>query len=221
MINRLASIFGSTSKALEIVYLLDDIKPVVRQGFYESEIPKIRRFCEVNNIFMQISPYKVVLVDAENGEYSNKGIKARLEDERKGMLLVYMSKDEEKAVLANCYELKNNHAQLGHILGYPKCCVEFFVKHEPHCSRLDNDYVLPCLENSEGNKFAFYNNILLRKQDITLLNHFPCSFNCEESANLGKKHLIALRKQNLQLAEMFVKKLKGYQRLYRRILKFI
>jgi len=219
MIDRLANIFGSVTKALEIFYLIADIKPVVRQGFYEHELSRIKRFCEANNLALTVSPYKVVLVD--NQEYSNKGVKVRLEDERKGMLFVYISKDEEKAVLANCYEMKNNHAQLGHILGYPRCCVEFFVKHEPHRSRIDNDYVLPALEKSEGKLFPFYNNILLRNQDITLLNHFPCSFNCEASAELGKRHLIQLRKSNTQLADVFVSKLKGYQRLYRRILKFI
>jgi hypothetical protein len=198
---------------------MSDIKPVVRHGFYENELEKVKRFCEANKLSLTVSSYKVVLVD--DAEYSNKGIKVRLEDERKGMLFVYISKDEEKSVLANCYEMKNNHAQLGHILGYPKCCVEFFVKHEPHRSKLDNDYVLPALENSEGKTFSFYNNILLREQDITLLNHFPCSFGCGESSYLGKMHLIALRKSNTQLADVFVSKLKGYQRLYRRILKFI
>lgn len=219
MIERLTNIFGSVTKALEIVYLMADIKPVARQGFYEHELDKVRRFCKANNLALQISPYKVVLVDDK--KYSNKGIKVRLEDERKGMLFVYISKDEEKAVLANCYELKNNHAQLGEILGYPKCCVEFFCRHEPVRSKYDNDYVLPALENSKGNKFSFYNNILLRNQDITLLNHFPCSFNCEESMNLARRHLVQLRKQNIQLADVFVNKLKGYQRLYRRIIKFV
>ena len=219
MIERLTNIFGSVTKALEIVYLMQNIKPVARQGFYEHELDKVKRFCEANDLALEISPYKVVLVD--NKQYSNKGIKVRLEDERKGMLFVYISKDEEKAVLANCYEVKNNHAQLGNILGYPKCCVKFFAKHEPMRSKLDNDYVLPALENSEGKNFPFYNNILLRNQDITLLNHFPCSFNCEESMDLARKHLVALRKQNNQLGEVFINKLKGYQRLYRRILKFI
>lgn len=218
MIDRLTNLFGTATKALEIVYLMADIKPVARQGFYEHEIPRIERFCEANNLFLTTSSYKVVLVD--NKEYSNKGIKVRLDDERKGMLFVYISKDEEKSILANCYELKNNHGQLGNLLGYPKCCIRFFVKHEPMRSKLDSDYVLPALENSEGKVFPFYNNILLRNQDIALLNHFPCSFNCEESMDLGRKHLVALKKQNIQLADIFVNKLKGYQRLYRRILKF-
>lgn len=220
MIKRLSNIFGSLTKALEIVYLLSDIKPVARQGFYEHEIPRIKRFCEANKLFVTLSPYKVVLMDKEKG-YSNKGIKVLLNDEREGMIFAYISKDEEKAVLANCYEMKNNHAQLGYLLGYPKCCVEFFTKQEPVRSKHDNDYVVPMLESSEGKNFPFYNNVLLRDKDITLLNHFPCSFNCKESAELGKKHLAEIRKNNMQLADVFVNKLKGYQRLYRRIIKFI
>ena len=219
MIQRLVNIFGSLSKALEIVYLMSDIKPVVRQGFYSDELRKVKDFCEVNNLACEVSSYKVVLVD--DGNYSNKGIKVKLDDERRGMVFVYISKNEDKAVLANCYEMKINHAQLGYMLGYPQCCVEFFCKHEPMRSKYDNDYVFPALENSEGNKFPFYNNILLRDKDVTLLNHFPCSFNCHTSAELGKQHLIALKKINPALGDEFLNQLKGYQKLYRRILKFV
>lgn len=221
MINRLANVFGSVSKALEMVYLFADLKPVVRQGFYENELARVRRFCESNNLHMTLSQYKIVLVDAKDGEYSNKGIKTKIQDERKGMFFAYISKSKEKAELANCYEAKNNHAQLGHLLGYPECCVEFFVKNEPERSKLDNDYILPCVINSKGNVFPFQNNILLRNQDITLLSHFPCSFECKASEELGKKYLNAIRKNKPEAAEMIVSKLKGHQRWYRRIFKFV
>ena len=221
MIDRLVNIFGSFAKALEIVCLLEDTKPVVRQGFYENELPRIKRFCGANNLSIQTSPYKVVIVDAKEGEYSNKGVKAKLNDERKGMIFAYISKDEENAVLANYHELKNNHAQLGNILGYPKCCVEFFAKNQPERSAADNDYIVPMLTNTDGNSFPFYNNILLRNQDISLLSHFPCSLNCSASAELGKKYLSAVRKHDSALAEQIASKLKGHHRIFRRILKFV
>mgnify|MGYP006442004391 CR=1 FL=1 len=44
MIKKLSLIFGSKTKAEEMVYLVSDAKYVVRQGFYLEELPKIEKF---------------------------------------------------------------------------------------------------------------------------------------------------------------------------------
>lgn len=208
MISNLVRIFGTKTKALEILYLLDDVKPVVRHGFYEGEINQVEEFCKLNNLYLEKSSFKVVVLDAEDGKYSNKGIKVDINDPRRGMLFVYISKDEKLAASANAYEFKNNYKNLGLILGYPECCVEFFAKHEPVQSKLTNDYVDLILRKSKGRKFQFYTNICKRDFDITLLNHFPCSFGCKKSIQLAKRHLDIIRKYEPDLAKEFIKKLK-------------
>ena len=80
-------IFGSKTKSLEIIYLMHGIKPVVRQGFYDYEIWKVKEFCKKNNLYYEVAPYKVILADG--GKYSNKGIKARVDDPRGGMFFMY------------------------------------------------------------------------------------------------------------------------------------
>lgn len=208
MIQRLTKIFGSRSKALEILYLLEDIKPVVRQGFYEEELPEVKEFCKKNRLAIEFSPYKIILLDKDK-KYSNKGLKVGTDDERRGMYFAYISKDPEKAALANLFETKRAHRDLGIILGYPICCIDFFIKHEPKRSKLDNNYTTSTLENSEGNKFPFHTNICQRKMDITLLSHFPCSFNCKRSVDLAKKHLSTIGKYDNKLAGKFVSRLKS------------
>jgi hypothetical protein len=221
MLNNLTNIFDTKTKALEILYLLEGIKPVVRHGFYPNEVLKIYRFCSENGLFLVKSPYKVVLVDAEDGSYSNKGLKVHLNDERDGMLFVYISKDERKALLANAHETENNHRELGILLGYPECCIDFFTKHEPEESKANNDYAKPILENSEGFEFPFQNNIFIRDFDVTLLNHFPCSLNCQNSLELAKKHLDVLRKYDISLASHFIERLKNKIDVDNRILEFV
>ena len=49
MIKNLALTFGSETKAQEMVFLLKDIKEVVRQGFYEEELKKVEKYCEKEN----------------------------------------------------------------------------------------------------------------------------------------------------------------------------
>jgi len=220
MLNNLINIFGTKTKALEIIYLLEGLKPVVRHGFYKDELQKVEEFCKENNLFIVKSPYKVIIVDVKEGNYSNKGIKVPIDDEREGMVFIYISKDEEKAMLANIHETENNYKELGILLGYPPCCIDFFIKHQPEQSKDKNDYTDPVLENSEGYEFPFQNNIFLRDFDITLLNHFPCSLNCQNSLELAKSHLNILRKYDAILATYFIERLKRKIDIEGRILEF-
>jgi hypothetical protein len=208
MINQLLKIFGTKTKALETLYLIAGIKPVVRQGFYGSELEKVEEFCRLNSLHIEKSCFKIIIVDAEKGEYSNKGIKVKIDDPRRGMFFVYISKDEKLAAAANAAEYNNNHKAMGLALGYPGCCVDFFIKYEPVQSKLTNDYVHLVLKNSKGRRFQFYTNICKRDFDVTLLNHFPCSFGCRKSVELAKKHLDALKEYEPGLAKEFIQKLK-------------
>jgi hypothetical protein len=220
MLNKLVNIFGTKTKALEILYLIKGIKPVVRHGFYEQELPRIEEFCKAYNLYIEKSPYKVVIVDAGDGEYSNKGIKVKTDDKRQGMLFIYISKDQAKAELASKYEQEGNHKELGLLLGYPLCCINFFVKHEPEQSRLKNDYIEPILNNSQGYVFPFYTNIFKRQFDVTLLNHFPCSLNCEAAIDLAQTHLDIIRKYDPATAEYFIERLKCKINVERGVIEF-
>ena len=218
-IDELRAIFGSTSKALEILYLLYEKKPVVRQGFYDKEVGRVKDFCRKNGLAFEIAPYKVILADPHL-KYSNKGFKARVDDPRRGMYFVYISKDERRATEARVYEMKNNHRELGFALGYPECCVEFFVKNYPERSGVDNDYVIPALKNSEGKRFPYYTNICKRVKDVALLSHFPHSFDCEESIAMAKRHLKLIEEFDEKLVFNLIHGLKGRVRIAGREVEF-
>lgn len=187
MIKKLSYIFGSKTKAQEIVFLQHDLKKVVRQGFYEEELRKVEKFCLENNLFLARSKFKVLLADET--AYSNKGIRVKTEDPRKGMYLVYISKDEQKSWRASYYELVGNEKELGRELGYPKCCVDFF------CSRFTPDN--PNLQLKPGNP---YTNLSQREKDCVLISHFPCSSECAESMEIAKKNFALLHKLDLERA---------------------
>ena len=52
MITKLSAVFGSKTKAQEITLLLEGAKQVVRQGFYEGELPAVQKFCDEHGIFL-------------------------------------------------------------------------------------------------------------------------------------------------------------------------
>ena len=190
MISKLSLTFGSKTKAQEIIFLLNKVKKVVRQGFYESELPRIENFCEQQNIHLVKSKFKVLLADEE--AYSNKGIRIEATDQREGMYFVYLSLDVLSAWMASYHELNSNDYDLGILLGYPSCCVDFF------CKRFSENN--PNLQLSPENP---YTNLSRRNQDCVFISHFPCSSNCEESINLAKKYAsIIARIDSLRAIEM-------------------
>ncbi len=201
MITKLHDVFGTLTKALEILFVAEGVKPCARQGFYSTELERIKEFCKDNNLHITTSDYKIVLDSKTNkGAYSNKGERADLSDPREGMLFTYISRSKDKAEKAKKYENLHDHISLGLTLGYPQCCCEFFKKHEPEESKKNNDYIIPILNNSEGFSFPKEANICGRYFDYTLLNHFPCSFNCKESVSLAKKYLNIIMKYDEDLA---------------------
>ncbi len=175
------SIFGSKTKAQEIFFLLTGLKPVVRQGFYESELPYVEQFCKKNNIHLVKSEFKIYL--AEKGGYSNKGIRLPLADPRRGMFFVYFSLDELKARQACCFEAENRDKELGIILGYPHCCVDFF------CQQFNEEKTNLQLEPTN-----IFTNLTKRAEDVVLLSHFPCGSDCAESIALGKKYFAGIKR---------------------------
>lgn len=181
MIKKLSFIFGSKTKAQEILLLQHKLKEVVRQGFYDYELPKVEKYCQQHHIYLVKSRFKVFLADDES--FSNKGVRIPETDKREGMFFVYLSLDEEKAWLAAYHEMMNNPEELGLALGYPECCVNYFSK--TFSSKNYNPQLAPT--NS-------WTNLTKREEDCVLLSHFPCSSECKESMILGKQNLDLITK---------------------------
>ncbi|MEA3430788.1 MAG: hypothetical protein U9R08_05935, partial [Nanoarchaeota archaeon] len=208
MFVKLMDIFGTKTRALEMYAVFKDVKPVARLGFYPDEFEAVAQFCEKNGLTLQWSIFKVILTDKYKG-YSDRGEKVSINDPNEGMRFGYISKDPKKAAQAKYFEEVGDRYNLGLTLGYPLCCIEFFEKNYPERSQLDNDYTEPSFHNSHGN-FPFVNNILMRKRDTTLLFHFPCSFQCPESAKMGMKHLELLKEADSELAIKYEQRLKNW-----------
>lgn len=206
MINQLQKIFRSAIKSLEVLYVIEDAKPCSRILVFEDELGKTIGFLEQNKINSAVSDFKVLKQTAQSELYSDKSTKIPKNDKRKGYFFVYLSKGRGTAEKAKLMEEKNNHLELGLLLGYPKCCCEFFEK------KFDGenaDLTLKALENSNGFEFQFYTNIAARHFDTSLLSHFPHSFECRQSIDISKNNLSIIKKHSKPLSVMFSGILQG------------
>jgi len=210
MIDKLFKIFSNHTRSLEILYLLEDIKKAVRLDANDIELKQIRKFCNKENLHLEVSDFKVVkVIDKGKGAYANIVKKVPINYLEPGLYHIYISKDADKAKFLKLLENKNDDKAIGELLGYPKCCVDFFMENMEKQQKIQNDYILPALDNSQGFKFPFYTNYAIRYFDITLLSHFPHSFYCEESINIAKKNLECIEKYSKELANKFETMLQG------------
>ena len=200
MIQGLQQIFRSITKSLEILYVVENVKPCARILVFEDELNKVIDFLNEKNVFASISDFKVIKRNTQSEFYSDKSFKIPKDAAEKGHFFVYLSKNEEMAEKAKLMEEKNNHFELGLLLGYPKCCCEFF---QENFNENNTDLTLKTLENSDGYEFPFYNNIAARHFDVALLSHFPHSFECKPSTEIAKNNLKIIKKYSEQLAAMF------------------
>lgn len=171
------NIVGSRMKAQEFFFLLKNVKPVIRQGYYDAEANVILALCNKLHLNMVKSTFAVEL--AENG-FANKGVKGD-----KGMCFYYISKDPNLAVDAKDAEAANDHAKLGELLGYPPCCLMYFEKN----FSVDNT-------NPQLTPTRFETNLTKRVDDWCILSHFPCSNDCGESLRIAESYIELIRVDN-------------------------
>ena len=207
MIDLLQQKLGSMTKALEILYVKEGAKPAARIIVDEEKADELIKYLDGLSIVK--SDFKIKKEVDERRQYSDKGIRLPVSSKENGQVFLYLSKSIEKAESAKRLEEENRHMELGIALGYPECCAEFFNKNFPIESKKQNDYTLAALKNSQGYKFPFYTNTAIRHLDLTLLSHFPCSFNCKNSIELAKKNLDTLEKHSRELGLIFQGMLKG------------
>jgi hypothetical protein len=96
-----------------------------------------------------------------------------------------IGKFEESRELVYAYK-NNDNKTIGDILGYPKCCINFFE--ETWITQHLLDTSLPMARGETDIKeWDIYCNILLRWLGVRLVSHLPCSFTCEATGLLGRQ----------------------------------
>ncbi len=206
MLTKLQQTFHSIAKSLEILYVLEDTKPCARILVFEEELEKVLNFLNENRLNCSVSSFKVLKQSLQSDFYSDKSTKIPKNDARNGYFFVYVSKNRDLAEKAKIAEGKNNHFEFGLILGYPKCCCDFFEK---NFDENNTDLTLKTLKYSTGVEFPFHTNIAARHFDVSLLSHFPHSFNCKPSIEMAKNNLKVIEKHSKQLAAMISGILQG------------
>ncbi len=202
MLDELIKIFKSKIKSLEILYVVENIKPVARIMIVEKDLEQVENWCAKNNLYIENADFKVSMLDAHK-KFSNKGT---ISD--KGFLVLYISKERQKAKYAKEYEQNQDHISLGMMLGYPECCCKFFAENIEKESKRNNDFIVPITKNTISMENLAELNILSTYFDHALISHFPHKFDCPASLILAGKHLAIIQKYSKAIAKNYTSMLK-------------
>ena len=175
------------SKIYDVLGAIEGVKPVSRVATNEANFETLQNLFEpIVDVHIARSPFKL-LVQAQNntsGVFLTQVDSDNLDAEN---IYVYISRDQEKmdALIQLDALEKYPHQQTGHLLGYPKCCMDSYYK--SIVGATDRLYVE--LENTPiQTSYYFYNNRLcsLFRQHSLISDMYPCSFACQNSARLAK-----------------------------------
>ncbi len=112
----------------------------------------------------------------------------------------YIGADDLGAQLACTFDLGDS-VRLGRVLGYPDCCVEFFMAQEatwPPGRPLD---LVPLVAPPTSGRYQPLLNYACRHFGYALLSHFPCRWDCEASLGVAEGVLGALERHAPELRE--------------------
>ena len=207
MLQELNNELNSIIKSLDIVYVKEGLKPVSR--IIIDNPGRITKILETNNLAFAMSDFKVVKLIDKTRNFSDKAIKVDANDKRPGEYFMYISRNQDQANEAKEFEANDDDYNLGLILGYPSCCSKFFAKNKEEASNKNFDLVPFTFNNSSGHTFPWKNNYCLRVFDISLISHFPCSFNCEKTKTIAGQNLELLRILDSDIANYFSSSLKS------------
>lgn len=181
--------------------LMDDWIPVDTYRDFERTANKKYGLCvKPGAVWLKEAPDDYLRQIHEGASLTTtKFIGARYENGMKdGELHVFIAKSEEaleKGYRTGWYPLVidgiavkqpfADNVQFGRELGYPDCCLDYFVENNHRGSFLKR------IKNNTAGEFNYLCNCLPKDASFSYIYHMPCSFNCESSVSYAE----ALRKE--------------------------
>jgi len=80
---------------------------------------------------------------------------------------------------------QRDNVRMGELLGFPKCCQSFFQQYWIKEKFIDTTYPMS-LTGTDGPKEC---NILNRWLGVRAVSHLPCSFDCNETYQIGRQNI--------------------------------
>ncbi len=165
----------------EFFALLDDAKPAQRGLVRHSQAPILIKLYNQFGLHVTLGDFAL---DSNRGLMSTRPL-ASPQDR----IVFYAAKQAEHAAYLKDLERRTldekpsfteNTEKLGLALGYPACCIRFFLQHH-HLTTPEFHFAV--IKQTNGSAVAELNPFEPKR----LISHEPCSLNCKESIQIAKQ----------------------------------
>ena len=200
----------------ELLAVKHGIKPVLRTVIKPENIESLKKICVNEGLSYMIKSFNQLYVSKFDSPIN----------------VIYISKSKGLLRKAHLSEklgvgkLVGSRKLLGELLGYPSCCVEFFLE---ALKNRGSPYPIKTYLKTKGKPSFLANNIFKmesrlwseelevfqrnpdfanRISNLFLISHIPCSYTCKESVKIGREILSLLKGEEPELAKEIVSTLK-------------
>jgi hypothetical protein len=200
----------------EILAVKEGLKPVARTMVKKEQFEQVNSTYNIKNIV---------------SSFNKLGISVFIKNKNADDIVINISKSKELAKCAFELEQKNDFRKIGKLLGFPDCCIDFFVENHKYLFEKKIPFPNQTFINTRGKPIFYTNNILnfesrldtegegklsknfhffskLLSEYLYLVSHVPCSYNCRKTVKLGRGVLKILKKNNPAYANKIVTTIK-------------
>jgi hypothetical protein len=184
----------------DILGVIANLKPAVRCVIKENEINSFILLCQKYNLEYSFSDCRY---DILQNQVIVKSMSSNI-------LKMYISKSTKLCDELKYYDEKDDKIT-GRLLGYPDCCVNFYLDLTKNKNRQNIDFVLESYIKTQK-KFDFRINNLREwcgglQIDYSLIDFFPCSYGCKEAVKYANNLFEYIKKIDKKQASNIKKQL--------------
>lgn len=187
----------------ELLAVKHGIKPLLRTVIQPENIKIVKMICKEKGLFSVIKSFS---------QFYGVNLDSPIN-------IIYVSKSKDLLRKAYLSEKSEDRKLLGELLGYPSCCVDFFLdllksgkflypvktylKTEGKPSFLTNNIFKMESRLDSKELEIFQNNLDFanRISHLFLISHIPCSYTCKESIKMGREMLKLLKREKPDLSK--------------------
>jgi hypothetical protein len=197
----------------ELISVLEGVKQAMRIACLGKEAREIRELIREIGLSIEQSSYAIKDDVSHCNIAHTCHILPQEPVEDSDRRFIYIGVDEIAVKLASTFDFVDD-LRFGLVLGYPRCCIEFFCN---HYSR-DNFDLIFNVNKPAKSQYDPLLNIACKTMDYRLISHFPCHWDCEESHELAEATLKAKQACNVNYVyvdcECFTRIMRGVLPIY-------
>lgn len=164
----------------DLLGVIIGLKPAARCIIREREVNLFIDFCHKYDLKYVFSDYRYNMLRNE----------VIVKDMSSNILKMYVSKSTKICEKLRYYDEKDDKIT-GRLLGYPDCCINFYLDLVKNKNHQEVDFVQESLSNTSQKIDFKINNVRewcgKLQIDYSLIDYFPCSYNCRNAIKYAGK----------------------------------